>query len=76
MKSGYNMILNPPLKLFSNGLKTMYKKKYGGKKLAIDTAKTILWKDGVLHSGIKLIAAATHVSGKAIKVSVRKLLAI
>ncbi len=64
------------MKIFSNNLKTVYDEKYGNKAYLKDSFKLFFGKNGALHNTTKIIAIVTHLSGKIVKIGLRKLFAI
>ena len=74
--AGYSILLKTPMKLLSNALKTIYDKKYGKEAYLKDSFKLFFGKDGALHNTTKVVASTIHLSGKAVKIGLRKLFAI
>lgn len=71
--AGTGLILKTPYKLFTNALKTIYDKKYGGGDYAKDAFKLFLGKNGVGHNALKVTANAVHLGAKGAKVGIRQL---
>jgi hypothetical protein len=76
LDAGYNVILETPFKIFANGMKLIYKKKYTGEKFGKDFMKLFFGPDGAFHNIAKVAASSIHLSGKAAKIGIRKLFAI
>lgn len=76
LDAGYNVILKTPGQLFMNTMKAIYSNGYSGEKLANDSFKLFFGKDGTFHSLGKATANAIHLTGKTVKIGIRKLFAI
>lgn len=76
LDAGVGIVLKTPYKLFTNGLKAMHDKKYGGKDYAKDALKLFIGKDGIAHNALKVTANAVHLSAKGVKIGIRKLFAL
>jgi hypothetical protein len=74
--AGYSILLKTPMKLFSGALKSIYDKKYGGEAYLKESFKLFFGKDGALHETTKVAASTIHLSGKAVKIGLRKLFAV
>ena len=76
LDTGYDFLLKIPLGTLANELKTFYDEKYGQKACVKDTFKMFFGKDGALHNATRVVSSALHLSGKAVKMGIRKLTAI
>jgi len=73
---GYGIIIKTPLEMLRNTYKAINVEKYGVKGFTGDLFKALFGKDGAVHNTTKVVSNILYLSGKGIKIGIRKLFAI